>query len=263
MQASDSFVVLLDLANYHSGTDGCTQRSSDTNPARRRRFRFVTVNKNVEQGLFSDKNPVPGHHETETVFNTFRRFARPRNAQHRCELCSAGLGTEHRHLLEVSTGQIVCACQSCAFRFQAVLDGRFKLIPRDIRFLPELDLADAEWESLALPINLAFFFHCTPEKRMKAMYPSPAGATESLLPLRAWNSVAANNVILARMEPDVEALLVNRVGTKREYYLAPIDVCFELVGLIRLHWRGLAGGEIAWEKIDKFFTRLQIESRPV
>ena len=35
------------------------------------------------------------------------------------------------------------------------------------------------------------------------------------------------------MQPDVEALLVNRVGGRRLYYLAPIDVCFELVGLMR------------------------------
>ena len=80
------------------------------------------------------------------------------------------------------------------------------------------------------------------------MYPSPAGATESLLPLKAWNSLVANNLVLARMEPDVEALLANRVETKREYYLAPIDVCFELVGLIRVHWRGLAGGDLVWAR---------------
>ncbi len=166
-------------------------------------------------------------------------------------------------MLEMSNAQIVCACDSCALRFQAVLDGRFKLIPRDVRSLSELNLTDIEWESLALPINLAFFFHSTPEDRTKAMYPSPAGATESLLPLKAWHSLIANNLPLARMEPDVEALLVNRVGAKREYYLAPIDVCFELVGLIRIHWRGLAGGEIVWGEIDKFFSRLQMESRPV
>ena len=72
-----------------------------------------------------------------------------------------------------------------------------------------------------------------------------------------------HNLILASMEPDVEALLVNRVGTKREYYLAPIDVCFELVGLIRVHWRGFSGGEIVWEEIDKFFSRLQTKAQPV
>jgi hypothetical protein len=217
------------------------------------------VNDNFEQRLVPDQSFTPANRET--VYSTLRRFARPRTVLKRCELCSVGLATEHRHMLEMSNGQIVCTCDSCAFRFQAVLDGRFKLIPRDVRSLPELHLTDLEWESLALPINLAFLFRSTPENKTKAMYPSPAGATESLLPLKAWDSLVANNPGLALMEPDVEALLVNRVGTKRESYLAPIDVCYELVGLIRVHWRGLAGGEIAWKEIDNFFSRLQIESR--
>jgi hypothetical protein len=163
-------------------------------------------------------------------------------------------------MLEMATARIVCACDSCALRFQPVLDGRFKLIPREVHFLPRLHFTDVEWESLALPIDLAFFFQSSPENQMKAMYPSPAGATESLLQLKAWDTLVANNTALARMEPDVEALLVNRVGSKREYYLAPIDVCFELVGLIRVHWRGLSGGEIVWGEIDRFFSRLQMQS---
>jgi hypothetical protein len=218
------------------------------------------VNENSQQPRHADKNLTPGNQET--VFTTLRRFAQPRPTLRRCELCSVSLAAEHRHMLEISTGQIVCACDSCGLRFQAVLDGRFKLIPRDVRSLPDMDLTDVQWESLALPINLAFFFHSTPVNRTKAMYPSPAGATESLLPLKAWDTLVANNIALARMESDVEALLVNRVGTKREYYLAPIDVCFELVGLIRVHWRGLAGGEIVWGEIDKFFSRLRMESHP-
>jgi hypothetical protein len=201
--------------------------------------------------------------EQETVFTTLRRFTRPRAAVRRCELCSVGLASEHRHMLEMSVAQIVCACDSCALRFQSVLDGRFKLIPREVHFLAELNFTDLEWESLALPINLAFFFHSSPANQMKAMYPSPAGATESLLPLKSWDSLVANNITLAGMEPDVEALLVNRVGSKRDYYRAPIDVCFELVGLIRVHWRGLAGGEVVWAEIDQFFSRLQTQSSRV
>jgi Family of unknown function (DUF5947) len=219
------------------------------------------VNEHFGQPPFAGTNLTPVNQET--VFTTLRRFTRPRTALKRCELCSAGLATEHRHLLEMSDSHIVCACEACAFRFQAVVGGRFKLIPRNVRSLPNLILTDLEWESLALPINLAFFFRSTSEDRTKAMYPSPAGATESLLPLKAWDSLVANNLALAQMEPDVEALLVNRVETKREFYLAPIDVCFELVGLIRVHWRGLSGGEIAWREIDKFFSRLKMESPPV
>jgi Family of unknown function (DUF5947) len=218
------------------------------------------VNDEIGPQLVPDYNRAPG--SGENVFTTLRRFTRPRAALKRCELCGAGLAVEHRHLLEMSNSQVVCACDGCALRFQAVLDGRFRLIPRSIRALPELIWTDVEWETLALPINLAFFFQSTLEKRSKAMYPSPAGATESLLPLTAWDSLVMHNLVLASMEPDVEALLVNRVATKREYYLAPIDVCFELVGLIRVHWRGFSGGETVWEEIDKFFSRLQTKAQP-
>ena len=193
---------------------------------------------------------------TRTVLATLRRFRRPVPAEERCELCAVGLASNHRHLLEMSNARIVCACDPCALRFQDVAGGRFKSIPREIRLMAQFQLTDAEWDSLALPINLAFFSYSTPHEKVKAVYPSPAGATESLLPLPAWESIVSNNPALAQMVPDVEALLVNRVGTKRVYYLVPIDVCFELVGLIRVHWRGLSGGDLAWTEIEKFFDRL-------
>jgi hypothetical protein len=135
------------------------------------------------------------------------------------------------------------------------------LIPRDIWDLPQFSLSDVEWENLALPINLAFFFYSSPQKKMKALYPSPAGATESLLPLAAWNSLAERNSRLKTMQSDVEAFLINRVGTKREYYVVPIDVCFELVGLIRVHWRGLSGGDAVWIQVENFFARLRANAR--
>ena len=157
---------------------------------------------------------------------------------------------------------MVCSCDPCALRFQDVVGGRFKLIPRERRYLPDVNFSDLEWENLALPINLAFFFYSTVENKMKAFYPSPAGATESLLPLDAWDSLTNRNLQLKTMRPDVEAFLVNRVGAKQAYYIVPIDICFELVGLIRLHWRGLSGGEQLWREVDSFFERLSDEARP-
>jgi hypothetical protein len=157
---------------------------------------------------------------------------------------------------------MACSCDPCALRFQDVVGGRFKLIPRERRYLPDVSFSELEWENLALPINLAFFFYSTVENKMKAFYPSPAGATESLLPLDAWDSLTNRNLQLKTMCPDVEAFLVNRVGAKRAYYIVPIDVCFELVGLIRLHWRGLSGGEQLWREVDSFFERLRDEARP-
>ncbi|MGB8343118.1 MAG: DUF5947 family protein [Chthoniobacterales bacterium] len=182
--------------------------------------------------------------------------APPQEAEH-CELCSVRLAPTHRHLLEMATRRITCACDPCALRFENVIEGKFKLIPRDARPLPDFQMTDAEWEGLSLPISLAFFFYDTPNQKMAAYYPSPAGATESLLPLTAWEALVVANPILREMRADVETLLVNRVREKREYFLAPIDVCFELVGLIRIHWRGLSGGEEVWREIDGFFARLK------
>ena len=203
----------------------------------------------------SEQGDRPG----QAFIRTLRRFREQRSYQEKCEFCGAGLEPSHRHLLEISKNRIVCTCSPCAFRFQDVVGGRFRLIPREVRYLPELNLSDAEWESLALPINLAFFFYSTPQQKMTAMYPSPAGATESLLPLTTWDALITRNPILT-MQPDVEALLVNRVGSKRDYYVVPIDVCFELIGIIRVHWRGLSGGELVWEKVDSFFSNLKARS---
>ncbi|HWF19355.1 MAG TPA: DUF5947 family protein [Verrucomicrobiae bacterium] len=196
-------------------------------------------------------------------FAALRRLARPRAAREHCELCNMAVGPEHRHLLERSSRKVICACDACAMRFEGVIGGRFKLIPRQPHALPDFHLADEQWESLALPINLAFFFHRTPEDKIIAYYPSPAGATESLLPLTTWEALVADNPVLHRMQPDVEALLVNRVGTARHYFLAPIDTCYELVGLIRVHWRGLSGGEEVWAEISTFFTKLAERAAPL
>ncbi len=200
-----------------------------------------------------------------TPYSTLRQFAAPARKplfRERCELCSIGLAPEHRHLLETSLHRIACSCDACALRFENVLEGRFKLIPRDVWSLPGFQISDGQWDDFALPIELAFLVYSTPAKRMLALYPSPAGATESLLPLSAWDSLVAENPVLGTMQQDVEALLVNRVGERRLYYIAPIDVCFELVGLMRLHWRGFSGGEEVWHKIDDFFTALEARAKP-
>jgi hypothetical protein len=202
---------------------------------------------------------------TSSSFATLRRFAgakrkpvaHPAPELEHCELCSVRLASVHRHLLELATRRIVCACDPCALRFENVIAGKFKLIPRDARALPDFRMSDAEWESLSLPINLAFFFYDTPNEKMAAYYPSPAGATESLLPLSAWDALVVANPFLREIQPDVETLLVNRVEGAREYFVAPIDLCFELVGLIRVHWRGFSGGEEVWREINGFFARLK------
>ncbi len=194
-------------------------------------------------------------------FAALRRFVRERAPVERCELCGAGLIADHQHLIEPSSRKLICACDPCAILFSNQ-EGKYRRAPRRIRFLRDFRLTDAQWESLAIPINMAFFFHSVPAGRVVALYPSPAGATESLLTLESWEEIVRENPILKEMEPDVEALLVNRVASARgqaapEYYLAPIDECYKLVGVIRGHWRGLSGGAEAWEEIKQFFAELK------
>jgi len=188
--------------------------------------------------------------------STLRRFARPKPLVEQCELCGAPLPPEHQHLLEPAKRRLACACDACAILFDAGENARFRRVPRRIQVLRGFQLTDAQWASLHLPINLAFIYRSSPAKRVIAMYPSPAGATESLLSLESWDELIAENAILREFEPDVEALLIHRIAEHREYYRVPIDECFKLVGVIRTHWRGLSGGYTVWGEITRFFGDL-------
>lgn len=190
-----------------------------------------------------------------------QRFVRRREADghvpERCELCGAPIPPHHRHLVQPTSHQLLCACQACMTLFANRGDGRYRVVPEGIRVLDDVRLSDAEWDALGIPIGLAFFFFSTPQARIVALYPGPAGPTESLLKLDAWSGIASNNPVLAEIEPDVEALLVNRMNGARQYYVAPIDRCYALVGLIRTHWQGIAGGDAAWQAISDFFASLR------
>ncbi len=189
---------------------------------------------------------------------TLRQFVRkPREKAEFCELCAASIAPAHQHLLELEQRRVACSCDACAILFGGNARQRYSRIPRDVRPLPGFVMDDQEWESLLIPINLAFFVHSTTAGRVIALYPSPGGAMESSLDLEYWNSIVARNPVLERFEPDVEALLVHRLASPPRYYRAPIDQCFRLVGILRTHWRGLSGGQEVWQEIDNFFLNLE------
>jgi hypothetical protein len=192
---------------------------------------------------------------------TLRRFVRAQPPAERCELCGAAVADEHPHLLEPASRRLLCCCNPCALLFDGQPGARYRRVPRRVESWPDVRLTEAQWADLRLPIDLAFFVPSTPEGRVRAFYPSPAGAVESLLPLEAWHALVAENPVLGGLEPDVEALLVNRVGGQ-ECYRVPIDECYRLVGLIRAHWRGLSGGTEVWGQIGRFFAGLNARARP-
>lgn len=205
----------------------------------------------------------------EQAFGTLRQFTRSRRSSpepvERCELCSAGLAHDHPHLIEVATRTINCVCDPCALLFDNASAGKYKRVSRRVLRLADFEMTDAQWDGLLIPINMAFFFRSSLENRMVALYPSPAGAVESLLPMEAWREIEESDATLMQLKPDIEALLVNRMGhaqglTKAEYYIAPIDDCYRLVGVIRMHWKGLSGGTEVWTAIGHFFSELRAKA---
>jgi hypothetical protein len=215
-----------------------------------------------------------GNRKASSPFFSLRRFANEESektakaaevAQEYCDLCGEPIPSEHRHLLEVSTREIMCVCRPCSILFdsEAASEGKYCLVPDRHLFLEDFEMSDVQWESLRIPVDMAFFFYTTPSERVAAFYPSPMGPTESLLKLSAWEELERCNPVLGGMERDVEALLVNRIRGAREHFLVPIDECYSLVGLIRMHWRGLSGGREIWDKIDRFFEDLRERSKTI
>ena len=198
--------------------------------------------------------------KSQSSLAALRRFVRPRKTIELCDMCANEIPEVHPHLIEPANRRLICACRTCAILFDGQGDTKYKRVPRRVMALPEFHLTDAEWDGLMIPIQLAFFFNSTPDKRIIALYPGPAGVTESLLSLDTWNEIVSDNPILEKMEADVEALLVNRVGKTRDYFIVPIDECYKLVGLIRANWSGLSGGTEVWRKIAEFYAELKERS---
>lgn len=189
---------------------------------------------------------------------TIQQFVRkPSERVEVCELCAAALGTQHQHLLELERQRVTCACDPCAILFGGNALQRYRRIPRDTSSLRDFSMDEHEWNSLLIPINLAFFVNSSTAGRVVAQYPSPGGAMESSLDLEYWNTIVERNPVLKKFEPDVEALLINRLNGKQQYFRAPIDQCFRLVGIIRMNWRGLSGGHQVWTEIERFFGELR------
>jgi len=185
------------------------------------------------------------------------RAGRPEPSPYeRCEMCGAPVADQHQHVVNIGTRSLLCTCRPCYLLFthdDAAL--AYRAVPD--RYLSFQDLAAPVWEELELPVGTAFLFINSALERVVAFYPGPAGATESELPLAAWDRVVATTPGLGTLKPDVEALLVRAVDQKVEAFLVPIDVCYELVGHLRKLWRGFDGGQDVRRRLDDFFAHVR------
>ncbi|MBV9160778.1 MAG: hypothetical protein JO281_04295 [Pseudonocardiales bacterium] len=189
----------------------------------------------------------------------------PTEQVERCEMCAEPISEWHGHVVDVENRGLMCTCRPCALLFTAegAGGGRYKAVPERYRYAADVPLAEATWDSIGIPVATAFFFTNSALGRTVAFYPSPAGATESLLSLEAWTDLLAAIPALADLRSDVEALLVYKGDSGFECFAVPIDACYQLVGLVRMYWQGFDGGEEAWTEIHKFFAGLRERSEQV
>jgi hypothetical protein len=192
--------------------------------------------------------------------HALRRLVRKQKETEKCELCATPVSSEHTHLLDRTNGRVLCACTACAVLFIDSATQRYQCVPRGVLRLDQLRIGDLQWNALGIPIGLVFFSRSSITGTVGAVYPSPAGPTRSEVDEEIWQEFASLEASLHSMKPDVEALLVNRVRGASEHYLVPIDDCYKLTGLIRIHWTGFSGGDAVWQHIEGFFDDLKRRS---
>ena len=182
-----------------------------------------------------------------------------------CDMCAEPITGDHPHVVDIQSRQLMCTCRGCGLLFTAeAANQRYRTVPDRYLSFPDFELNEAGWDSLDIPVGLAFFFSSSVLSRVVAFYPGPAGVAESELGLAAWTDVLEANPELGLLSDDVEALLVRGPDSDHEAqcFLVPIDACYELAGRLRTVWRGFDGGQDAREVITDFFATVESRSKP-
>ena len=186
-------------------------------------------------------------------------------APERCELCAAEIPASHGHVADLEAASLQCACRACYLLFTQpnAGRGRYRAVPDRYLHDPGRVMTPAEWDQLEVPVGLAFFLRTSRDQgALAGFYPSPAGVTECQLDLELWQQLVASYPLLSAAADDVEAVLISRTGDGVEYFLVPVDVCYELAGRMRLSWHGFDGGTEARDSIAAFLATVRGRARP-
>jgi hypothetical protein len=187
------------------------------------------------------------------------RFVRP--TPERCQRCESALSARHRHAFDDAERSLVCICAACA-QFESGAPGRFRLVPEAARGASSWTPDDAAWRALGVPKGLVFFVYHSARACWVAHLPTPFGAMQASISLDAAAALAAGNTLVRGIEPDVEALLVRHWrGRPCQCYAVPIDICYELVAIMRGKFRGCNGRHAIEEKVAEFFADLERQCR--
>lgn len=171
-----------------------------------------------------------------------------------CDLCGTELAADHRHLLHIEERRILCACEPCVA--MRIGDGPYRPTGTRVIWLDDFEMPEDLWARLGIPIGLAFFMQSSSVDGVAGLYPSPAGATECELDLSAWAELCDSNPVLADLERDAEALIIDRISEPNRYVIAPIDECYRLVGMVKANWEGISGGSAVERALPEFFAEL-------
>lgn len=197
---------------------------------------------------------------SSSLISKLRKIATPLPEEQveQCSFCGRLLPADHRHFVDLSATKFMCTCEMCAITLAE--SEKYKPLPQRSLELEGFRMPDALWSDFLIPVNMAFFVLSSTRNGAVAYYPAPTGATESKLKMEPWNDLVQLNPLLNELTPDLEALLVNRLGNVGQYYIVPIDSCYKLIGMIRIAWKGIFGGKEVNDIINQFFSELKERS---
>jgi len=134
-------------------------------------------------------------------------------------------------------------------------------VPDRRRALPPLERGGlSTWAAIGVPVQIAFVV-MDDDGVPTVRYPGPTGVTHADLGDLAWRDLLLETPELAKLEPEVEALLIRDRSDECTRHIVPIDDCFRLIALMQTSWVGITGGPDMWATVDRWFAELDALTR--